>query len=137
MYDGRNFLAKKIIINQKSFKPMNIYSILSKNISEALYHLYGVQLDDFEFQTTRKEFPGDITLVVFPLLRHIKGNPAAIAESVGEFLVGKIDEVKEFNVVKGFLNIELSDSYFLSFFNTALNDTQYGFVKSFRKSCNG
>ena len=113
---------------------MNIYSILSKNISEALHHLYGVQLDDFEFQTTRKEFPGDITLVVFPLLRHIKGNPAAIAESVGEFLVGKIDEIKEFNVVKGFLNIELSDSYFLSFFNTALNDTQYGFVKASGKA---
>ena len=107
---------------------MNIYSTLSKNISKALHHLYGVQIDDFEFQATRKEFPGDITLVVFPLLRHIKGNPADIGESVGEFLVGKIDEVKGFNVVKGFLNIELSDAYFLSFFNTVLNDTKFGFV---------
>ena len=93
---------------------MNIYSTLTKNISEALHHLYGVQIDDFEFQATRKEFSGDITLVVFPLLRHIKGNPVAIGESVGEFLVGKIDEVKGFNVVKAFLNIELSDSYFFS-----------------------
>lgn len=107
---------------------MNIYSTLSKNISKALHHLYGVQIDDFEFQATRKEFPGDITLVVFPLLRHIKGNPADIGESVGEFLVGKIDEVKGFNVVKGFLNIELSDAYFLSFFKTVLNDTKFGFV---------
>ena len=107
---------------------MNIYSTLSKNISKALHHLYGVQIDDFEFQATRKEFPGDITLVVFPLLRHIKGNPADIGESVGEFLVGKIDEVKGFNVVKGFLNIELSDAYFLSFFNAVLNDTKFGFV---------
>lgn len=113
---------------------MNIYSTLTKNISEALHHLYGVQIDNFEFQATRKEFSGDITLVVFPLLRHIKGNPEAIGESVGEFLVGKIVEVKGFNVVKGFLNIELSDSYFLSFFNTALNDTQYGFVNASGKA---
>lgn len=113
---------------------MNIYSTLTKNISEALHHLYGVQIDDFEFQATRKEFSGDITLVVFPLLRHIKGNPVAIGESVGEFLVGKIDEVKGFNVVKGFLNIELSDSYFLSFLNSALNDTQYGFVNASGKA---
>ncbi|MGB2115975.1 MAG: arginine--tRNA ligase [Flavobacteriaceae bacterium] len=113
---------------------MNIYSTLTKNISEALHHLYGVQIDDFEFQATRKEFSGDITLVVFPLLRHIKGNPVAIGESVGEFLVGKIDEVKGFNVVKGFLNIELSGSYFLSFLNSALNDTQYGFVNASGKA---
>lgn len=113
---------------------MNIYSTLTKNISEALHHLYGVQIDNFEFQATRKEFSGDITLVVFPLLRHIKGNPVAIGESVGEFLVGKIVEVKGFNVVKGFLNIELSDSYFLSFFNTVLNDTQYGFVNASGKA---
>ena len=113
---------------------MNIYSTLTKNISEALHHLYGVQINDFEFQATRKEFSGDITLVVFPLLRHIKGNPVAIGESVGEFLVGKIDEVKGFNVVKGFLNIELSDSYFLSFLNSALNDTQYGFVNASGKA---
>ena len=113
---------------------MNIYSILSKNISKALHHLYGVQIDDFEFQATRKEFSGDITLVVFPLLRHVKGNPSVIGESIGEFLVDKIDEVKEFNVVKGFLNIELSDSYFLSFLNSALNDTQYGFVNASGKA---
>ena len=113
---------------------MNIYSILSKNISKALHHLYGVQIGDFEFQATRKEFSGDITLVVFPLLRHVKGNPTVIGESIGEFLVDKIDEVKGFNVVKGFLNIELSDSYFLSFLNSALNDTQYGFVNASGKA---
>ena len=134
MYDGRNFLTQKRIINQKSLISMNIYSILSKNISKALHHLYGVQIDDFEFQATRKEFSGDITLVVFPLLRHVKGNPSAIGESIGEFLVDKIDEVKGFNVVKGFLNIELSDSYFLSFLNFALNDTQYGFVNASGKA---
>ena len=134
MYDGRNFLTQKRIINQKLLISMNIYSILFKNISKALHHLYGVQIDDFEFQATRKEFSGDITLVVFPLLRHVKGNPTVIGESIGEFLVDKIDEVKGFNVVKGFLNIELSDSYFLSFLNSALNDTQYGFVNASGKA---
>ena len=134
MYDGRNFLTQKRIINQKLLISMNIYSILSKNISKALHHLYGVQIGDFEFQATRKEFSGDITLVVFPLLRHVKGNPTVIGESIGEFLVDKIDEVKGFNVVKGFLNIELSDSYFLSFLNSSLNDTQYGFVNASGKA---
>ncbi len=108
---------------------MNIQSLLTQHISNAINELYDVQLDDFEFQATRKEFPGDITLVVFPLLRYIKGNPVQIGESIGTFLTSQVEEVKGFNVVKGFLNIELSNTYFVSFFNAILKDEQYGYSK--------
>ena len=64
--------------------------------------------------SNKKEFAGDITLVVFPLLRVIKGNPAVIADTLGNGLVEKSEIVSGFNVVKGFLNIELSDSYFIN-----------------------
>ena len=113
---------------------MDIYKLLTKTISEALQNLYSIQVDEFEFQSTRKEFSGDITLVVFPLLRHVKGNPAVIGNSIGEFLVSNINQVKGYNVVKGFLNIELSDSYFISFFNSIITDTQYGFVDAIGKA---
>lgn len=108
---------------------MNIQSLLTQHISNAINELYDVQLDDFEFQATRKEFPGDITLVVFPLLRYIKGNPVQIGDSIGTFLTSQVEEVKGFNVVKGFLNIELSNTYFVSFFNAILKDEQYGYSK--------
>ncbi|TXK75289.1 arginine--tRNA ligase [Mesonia sp. HuA40] len=101
--------------------------LLSK-ISAALKELYQVDLHDFEFQATRKEFPGDLTLVVFPLLRHIKTNPVKLGEDIGAFLKRNVDEVDDFNVVKGFLNLEFSDSYFLNQFKTIYSKKEYGLV---------
>ena len=105
---------------------MNLQETLTKHIQQAIASIYNVSLEKVEFQATRKEFPGDITVVVFPMLRVVKGNPVVIGESIGNYLVEKVDGVKAFNVVKGFLNIELSDHYFLQFFDGIKEDDSYG-----------
>ena len=56
-------------------------------------------------------------MVVFPMLRVVKGNPVQIGESIGQYLVDNVDEVDAFNVVKGFLNVVISDAYYLDVFN--------------------
>ncbi|GAA4280879.1 arginine--tRNA ligase [Gaetbulibacter aestuarii] len=106
---------------------MNLQETLEKHIKQAVADSFEVAIPSVEFQATRKEFAGDITVVVFPLLRFIKGNPVAIGEQIGNFLVDQVAEVKGFNVVKGFLNIEISDSYYLNFFNEIKDEATYGF----------
>ncbi|WP_418602548.1 arginine--tRNA ligase [Hwangdonia sp.] len=106
---------------------MSPQEILSKHVKQAIQTAYSLEIDAVEFQATRKEFAGDITVVIFPMLRFIKGNPVQIGETVGNYLVEHVDDVKAFNVVKGFLNIEISDVYFTRFFNAILEDETYGF----------
>ncbi len=107
---------------------MNLQNTLSNHIKQAVLTTYEVTLESIEFQATRKEFAGDITAVIFPMLRHIKGNPVQIGETIGNYLVKNVDEVKDFNVVKGFLNIEISDVYYLNFFASIKENDAYGFV---------
>ncbi|MFS4484031.1 arginine--tRNA ligase [Hyunsoonleella sp. 2307UL5-6] len=109
---------------------MSIQALLTSQVKQAVLELYNLKLDSVEFQSTRKEFAGDITIVVFPMLRVIKGNPVQIGESIGQYLEKNVNEVKGFNVVKGFLNVEVSDAYYLNLFNTIRDNTTYGF-KSF------
>lgn len=107
---------------------MNLQETLSTQVKQAVLTAFNVALETVEFQATRKEFAGDITVVIFPMLRVIKGNPVQIGETIGNYLVEHMEEVKAFNVVKGFLNVEISDSYYIDFFNKIKNDESYGFV---------
>jgi arginyl-tRNA synthetase len=104
----------------------NLQETLSSQIKIAIAQIYDVDLETVEFQATRKEFEGDITVVVFPILRVVKGNPAVIGEAIGGYLVDNVAEVSKFNVVKGFLNLVLSDSYYLKFFNNVTNFSDFG-----------
>src|SRR5690606_13441669 len=108
---------------------MSLQKDLTQKVIEAVRELYQVELPVVEFQPTRKDFEGDITLVVFPLLRYIKGNPAHIAEQLGAHLQREVDQVVRYNVVQGFLNLVIADSHYLEFFNSILGETDYGFVK--------
>ena len=106
---------------------MGIQSLLTKKIIQFVQGTYTVNLTEVEFQATRKDFEGDLTVVVFPMLRHIKGNPVQIGQQIGEHLVATLDEIIDFNVVKGFLNLVFSDRYFLDFFSLVSNFENYGF----------
>jgi arginyl-tRNA synthetase len=108
---------------------MNLQETLELHVKAAIKALFQSELGSVEFQATRKEFAGDITVVVFPMLRIVKGNPAVIGEQVGQYLLDHVDLVKGFNVVKGFLNIEISDKYYLDFFNSIKEKTNFGFVE--------
>ena len=107
---------------------MNLQETLLNYVKQAVKSDFSIDLETVEFQATRKEFAGDITVVVFPMLRVIKGNPVQIGETIGKYLVEHVQEVKAFNVVKGFLNIEVSDGYYVNFFNSIKDDEAYGFM---------
>ena len=105
---------------------MNLQNTLSEKVKQAISQLYNTSLESVEFQSTRKEFEGDITVVVFPMLRVVKGNPVQIGEAIGEYLVANVDVVIRFNVVKGFLNLVFSDTYFVDFFNSVSDFSNFG-----------
>ncbi|MCH4551485.1 MULTISPECIES: arginine--tRNA ligase [Aestuariibaculum] len=107
---------------------MSLQQTLQNQVKQAVLASFDVSIDTVEFQATRKEFAGDITVVIFPMLRYVKGNPVQIGETIGNYLVDNVEEVKAFNVVKGFLNVEISDAYYMNFFNGIKNATDYGFV---------
>ena len=107
---------------------MTLPEILTPSIEKAIKALFDVAIDKVEFQTTRKEFEGDITMVIFPLLKVVKSNPVELGNKIGNYLVENLDEVSRFNVVSGFLNIVISDAYYLNFFNGIKSNEQYGFV---------
>lgn len=107
---------------------MNLQETLELHVKAAIKKLFQSELESVEFQATRKEFAGDITVVVFPMLRVVKGNPAVIGEQIGQYLLDTIDLVKGYNVVKGFLNIEINDSYYMDFFQSIKNQQDYGFA---------
>ncbi|WP_298899762.1 arginine--tRNA ligase [uncultured Psychroserpens sp.] len=108
---------------------MNLQETLSNTVKQAVKSVFNAELESVEFQATRKEFAGDITVVVFPMLRIVKGNPVQIGEQIGQYLVENVKEVKAFNVVKGFLNIEISDAYYMAFFNEIKEHMSYGFAE--------
>lgn len=107
---------------------MTLSQILTPSIEKAVQDLFGIAIDKVEFQTTRKEFEGDITMVIFPLLKVIKSNPVELGNKIGNYLVENVSEVSRFNVVSGFLNIVISDEYYLNFFNEIRNNEKFGFV---------
>lgn len=107
---------------------MNIQDVLTQKVQEAVQAVFSVELPTVEFQATRKEFEGDITVVVFPILRYIKGNPQQIGQQIGEYLQENVKEVKGFNVIKGFLNLVIDDYFYVNFFNGIKDQADYGLV---------
>jgi len=107
---------------------MSLSQILTPSIQKAIQALFDVTVDKIEFQTTRKEFEGDITMVIFPLLKVIKSNPVELGNKIGNYLVENLSEVARFNVVSGFLNIVIADSYYLNFFNEIKDNQKFGYV---------
>jgi len=105
---------------------MSIQETIEKQVKSAITQIYKITLEHVEFQPTRKDFEGDITLVTFPMLRQIKTNPVQLGQAIGDYLVENVPEVVRFNVVQGFLNIVLSDRYFLSVFNEIKSQKDFG-----------
>lgn len=101
--------------------------ILTPQIIKAAKELYDVVIDKVEYQVTRKEFEGDVTVVIFPFLKQIKGNPIEIGTKIGEYLVENTTEIERFNVVKGFLNLVVSDAYYLTSFVEMNKEEHYGY----------
>lgn len=97
-----------------------IKQIYNEEIAESVINL----------QETRKEFEGQVTIVVFPITKISKKSPEETANAIGEYLVENVEEVTAFNVVKGFLNLSIANSYWLNLFNNDLLSTDFGKTKS-------
>ncbi len=102
---------------------------LSQSVSDHLCSAYDLLDPKLEFQATRKDFEGDITLVLFPLLKLTRQNPMVLGEKIGAYLVEQTKEVSHFNVVSGFLNLTISEAYYLRFLEAFLKLPHYGHIK--------
>ena len=106
---------------------LTLQDTLKQHIIQSVQQLYHIDLETVELQQTRKDFTGDITLVIFPLLRHIKGNPVQIGEQIGDYLKKYAgDLVSDFNVIKGFLNLVIADSYYINFLDQIRENKHFG-----------
>ncbi len=99
---------------------------LSKIVSNFLEDEFKTLIDYFEFQLTRKDFEGDLTLVLFPLLKKIKTKPQELGDKLGSHLISVNQSVKKFNVVSGFLNLVIDDSFYIKFLENIMNNSNYG-----------
>ena len=94
---------------------MSIEKILYNVVKDCISDLYSGKVDDIQFQRTRSEFDGDITLVVFPILRKSKKTPEETAEDIGRYLKDNLDIIDTYNIVKGFLNLTISPEFWFAF----------------------
>lgn len=115
---------------------MNIYKLLTDSLKQATKSLYGQTADDklIQIQHTRKEFEGDITLVVFPLLRLSKKDPELTGNELGKHLAENLSWVVKYNVIKGFLNLTVSDGFYLEYLNYSNSQTNYGYSEKADKA---
>ena len=105
-------------------------TILTKHLSRYFKAQYDKEIETFEIQPTKAQFEGDLSVVVFPLLRIAPKKPEELAAELGDFLVDVIPEAKAYNVVQGFLNIQISDAYYINFLTQLQHDTSFGFASN-------
>ncbi len=110
---------------------MKIENIIQKAVKSALAELYDFTPADnqIQIQNTRKDLEGDITIVVFPFLRFSKKSPELTGEDIGNFIQENVDVVDSFNVIKGFLNLEISKNYWIESLLVAFNDEKFGITE--------
>ena len=110
---------------------MKIENILKSSVNEAVIVLYGedVGLNQIQVQKTRKEFSGDFTIVVFPFLRYSKKSPQETGKEIGSYLESKIEIITGYNVIKGFLNFEISHLFWTGFLTSIAGKKNYAFNK--------
>ncbi|TPE44176.1 arginine--tRNA ligase [Pontibacter mangrovi] len=108
---------------------MHLQNAISQSISQALQAVFGVTVDasQIALQPTRKEFAGSFTFVTFPYTKQVGKGPEQIGQALGEYLKEQAKEVKNFNVVKGFLNLEVEEREWLDLFRGIMTDEKYGF----------
>src|SRR5664280_1418644 len=99
--------------------------VLKEKIKEAVKIIYNSEVKDdlIQIQETRKDFKGDFTLVVFPLLRYSKNTPEKTGETIGNHIAATFPAVSGFNVVKGFLNLEISAEWWMDYFRKMASES--------------
>lgn len=104
--------------------------VLQDDVIQVLNDLYSIEESKIAFQKTRKDFEGDLTVVVFPFVKAARKAPEAVAQEMGELLKEKSSLVADFNVVKGFLNLKIASDSWMSFFEENYSNEQFGIIKT-------
>lgn len=107
---------------------------LSSIIQSYFEENHAIRFEAFEFQTTRKDFEGDTTVLIFPLAAQVKMNPETLGNEIGSYLKKQSNDVADFNVVKGFLNLVLTDRFYLEQFETIYSAPNYGHIKPLKNA---
>lgn len=107
---------------------MSIETIIQNACIEAIKELYeaDINVNQVQVQNTRKEVAGDVTIVVFPFLRISRKSPELTAEELGKYLCEKLDIIDSYNVIKGFLNLEVNKNYWLNILTEVYNNKNFG-----------
>ena len=107
---------------------MNLETILGTVVADAVKTLYGLEteVDQIQLQKTKKEFEGDLTVVIFPFVKAARKSPEQTGTEIGEFLIQKNSVVSKYNVIKGFLNLSISKSYWLETLNKIHKEKTFG-----------
>lgn len=105
---------------------------LQQSVSAALKQLYGLDIlaENIVLQKTKKEFEGDLTIVVFPYVKAAKKSPEAVAEELGQYVKENVANIESYNVIKGFLNFVVRDSYWLAFVEENIGKSHFGYIEA-------
>ena len=108
---------------------MNLHILLKERVSEFILNKYDLDFNDLEIQTTKKDFIGDITIVIFPLVKILRRSPADIGNEIGLFLVNNSKYVESYNLIQGFMNLVIHSKFYLEFLNQISDDDNFGINK--------
>ncbi len=123
--------SENLNLKDETFSRMKVEQTILASIISAIKNLYNTEVDSslVQLQKTRKEFKGHLTLVTFPFLKISKKGPEQTAQEIGEWLKANSTEVTDFNVVKGFLNLEINSSSWIDLLSEINSDPNYGTVQ--------
>jgi len=107
---------------------MNLEATIQSVVAQSVKTLYNIDIEtsQIQIQKTKKEFEGDITVVVFPFAKAARKSPEGAGAEIGEFIVANNTMVSKFNVIKGFLNLSITPSYWLELLNSINADEHFG-----------
>ena len=108
---------------------MNLYNILKDQISKFILLKFDLDFNDIEIQNTKKDFNGDITVVIFPLVKLLRKSPIEIGNEIGSFLINKSKYVDSYNLIQGFINLSIDSQFYIEFLNEIIEDENYGILK--------
>ena len=111
---------------------MNIESSIQIVVAEAIKSIYNTEVtsNQIQLQKTKKEFEGDITVVVFPYSKIARKSPEVTAQEIGEYILTNNTLITNFNVIKGFLNLSINKTYWIESLNSILSTENYGYTRA-------
>ena len=113
---------------------MDINKTIKDKISDFLISKYDINLEKIEVFKTKKEFEGDITVVIFPLVKILKTSPDDVGKKIGNLLVNNLDYVEKFNQIKGFVNLTICNDFYITFLNDTILNDNFGFISPKKNS---